>query len=120
MNNDIIFKNPDQIINMGGPWVGELAINDTKISKNIIVDNYLEDNEFYYFIKYFKISKKQKENYFLVLRINKNNMDYQISKEKFEKIYLTKIENDTLYYCEGFHEQLPVNNIHVEFESLDK
>lgn len=117
MKNYINFKNADQIINMGGPWIGELVINDIEISNNIIIDNYLDDKEFYYFIKYFEISKKQKENYFSLLRINKDNMKSQISKERFEKIYLKKIENKMLYYCKGFHEQLPIYNNQIEFMS---
>ncbi|SDH84769.1 hypothetical protein SAMN05421846_102248 [Chryseobacterium taeanense] len=112
---NIQFKNADQIINMGGPWIGELTIDGIKIDDNIIIDNYVEKKDFYYFIKYFEISKKQKDSFFSVLRINKNNMSHQISKEKFEKIFIKKIENDTLYYCKGFHGQLPIYNIQIEF-----
>lgn len=49
----IEFKNPDQIINMGGPWISDLYINGNEIENEIIIDNYLEDSEFYYFVKYF-------------------------------------------------------------------
>ncbi|WP_144283500.1 hypothetical protein [Chryseobacterium echinoideorum] len=112
---NIQFGNPEQIINMGGPWVGDLIINNQNVSNNILIDNYLEKELFYYFIKYFKISKKQKDNFFSVLRIDKNNMKVAVSIEKFEKIHIKDIEENSLYYYEGFHENLPVKNSQVNF-----
>ena len=53
----IEFKNPDQIINLGGPWISDLYINGNEIENKIIIGNYLEDSEFCYFVKYFEISK---------------------------------------------------------------
>ena len=32
------FKNAQQIINMGGPWIGDLYINDKYIIDNILID----------------------------------------------------------------------------------
>lgn len=114
-NENIQFKNPDQIINMGGPWIGELIIENKSISDNILIDNYLDKELFYYFIKYFKISKKQKDNFFSVLRIDKNNMKSSISIEKFEKINIKDIDGDSLYYYDGFHTNLPIENILINF-----
>ena len=85
-NNEIKFIEPDQIINMGGPWIGILTINNIKVTDNVIIENHLEDEIFYYFIKYFKISKKQKNNFFSIIRINKLNMNVDTSINKFEKI----------------------------------
>lgn len=106
-DKEIKFTDPDQIINMGGPWIAVLTINNVKIN-NVIIENYLEDEDFYYFIKYFQISKKQKDNFFSILRINKFNMNMDISKDKFEKIYLESIKNDLLSFYDGFHKNLPV------------
>jgi len=111
----IEFKNPDQIINMGGPWISDLYINGNEIENKIIIDNYLEDSEFYYFIKYFEISKKQKDNFFSVIRINKQNFKTMISKEKFEKIFIIEMKKNILYYADGFHKKLPIINKLINF-----
>lgn len=111
----IEFKNIDQIINMGGPWVGNLYINDNEIENKVIIDNYLEDSEFYYFVKYFQISKKQKDNFFSIIRINKKNFDLVISKEKFLKIYIIDIKVNIVNYTDGFHKNLPIFNQFIHF-----
>jgi len=36
---DILFSKPTQILNMGGPWIGNLHINDSYIIDNVIIDN---------------------------------------------------------------------------------
>lgn len=112
---NIQFENQEQIINMGGPWVGELIINNKKISDNILIDNYIEKELFYYFIKYFKISRRQKENFFSVLRLDKKDMNVAISIEKFEKIFIKDIEGNLLYYYAGFHSNLPIKNNFINF-----
>lgn len=35
----ITFQNPNQIINMGGPWVGDLYVDNKFITKNVVIDN---------------------------------------------------------------------------------
>jgi hypothetical protein len=111
----IEFKNPNQIINMGGPWIGDLYINGNEIENKIIIDNYLEDSEFYYFVKYFEISKKQKDNFFSIIRINKRNFKMMMSQEKFERIYIIDIKENMLYHANGFHKNLPIINQLINF-----
>jgi len=112
---NIEFTNPDQIINMGGPWVAELLINNIKILDNIIIDNYIENLDYYYFVKYFKISKKQKDNFFSIIQISRNNMKIKTSVEKFEKIYIDKIEDNILHYYDGFHNNAAIKNKLISF-----
>lgn len=112
---NITFENEYQIINMGGPWIGDLIIKQKKIEEYIIIDNFLEKEDFYYFIRYFEVSKKQKDNYFSVLRVNKESLEIRTSHERFDKIYIENIEDNTLYFCKGFHNQLPVDNIQLTF-----
>lgn len=117
MKDYIDFENPNQIINMGGPWIGTLIINNKNISDNIIIDNYLEKEGVYYFIKYFEVSKKQKDNYFGIFRVNTANSELGLSNERFEKIYIKNIEDNILYYCNGFHANLPIETIQITFRS---
>jgi hypothetical protein len=111
----IEFKNPDQIINLGGPWISDLYINGNEIENKIIIGNYLEDSEFCYFVKYFEISKKQTDNFFSIVRINKQNFKTMISKEKFERIFIIEMKENMLYYADGFHKNLPIVNKLVNF-----
>lgn len=118
MEKYIDFENPDQIINMGGPWIGTLIINNKNVSDNIIIDNYFEKEGIYYFVKYFGISKKQKDNYFTVFRVNTTSLNFEIelSNEKFDTIYIENIEDNLLYYYDGFHTNLPVKTINITFK----
>ncbi|SMP21099.1 hypothetical protein SAMN06264346_1066 [Chryseobacterium profundimaris] len=100
---------------MGGPWVGNLYINEIEIDNKIIINNYLEDTDFYYFVKYFEVSKKQRDNFFCIVRTNKRNLVSKISKEKFEKIYIRDIKENILFYSEGFHKNLPIINLILNF-----
>jgi hypothetical protein len=33
------FQNPTQILNMGGPWIGDFFIDEIFISNNVLIDN---------------------------------------------------------------------------------
>ncbi|MFC4687672.1 hypothetical protein ACFO4P_12070 [Epilithonimonas pallida] len=113
--NSIQFKNPEQIINMGGPWIGQLYFNDKYINDNIVIKNYIEKDNYVYFIQYFLISNKQKDNFFSVIKLNTSNLKVTVSNEKFEKIYIEDIKNEVLYYYEGFHNKLPTKKILLTF-----
>jgi hypothetical protein len=102
---------------MGGPWIGTLVIDNVHISDNIIIDNYLEKNDIYYFIKYFEVSKKQKDNYFSIFRINMTNLNFELSNERFEKVYIENIEDNILFYYNGFHANLPIETTYITFNS---
>jgi len=62
------FKNIDQIINMAGPWVGDLIIGNTSIIDNVLIDNivYCPECHKLLFVRYNKISKWQNDNYFTI------------------------------------------------------
>lgn len=68
----IQFRNPDQILNMGGPWIGELFLGDCKVMDDVIIDNlqYNEEQNRLYFVRYHKVSRWSKENYFSINYIN--------------------------------------------------
>lgn len=102
----IKFDNPDQILNMGGPWVGNLYINDKLVDEDIIIDNYILDKncEKIYFIKYKKVSKWMDNNKFF-LRYwelsSKKLFEYELS---FNFIFLVDIKNENeIIYYKSFH-----------------
>lgn len=109
--------NPYQIINMGGPWIGDLFVDDIYISSDIIVNNYIDSNQVFYFVKYNKVSERQVDNFFTILRLDVTTTKIDISMEIFDKIYIENVIEDTLYYYNGFHNKLPLVNIKLNFSA---
>jgi hypothetical protein len=109
INGKVIkFINPDQIINMGGPWVGELMIGDDKIMDNVIIDNTIYDvhQNRLYIVKYFNLSKWQHKNYFSICYLDLFTDKIYVIDLKFEMIFIKEIysSNELIYY-EAFHDQ---------------
>lgn len=103
----IAFTNPDQIINMGGPWIGELNIDGIKISDNVLIDNVYIDlnNERLYFVKYFPVSRWQKDNYFSVCYYDIKEERVCMNDLRFSQIFIASISNNlTLTYFDAFHD----------------
>ncbi len=100
----IKFSHPYQILNMGGPWIGNLYVNEEIICRNVIIDNIIisSDRKKLYFIKYNKVSKWANENYFTLRYIEaptKKKIEYDLT---FETIYVKEIDennNLTFYSC---------------------
>lgn len=104
----IKFENPEQIINMGGPWIGDFIYNNIIISKNVIIDNYIcnIEQERIFFIQYKKVSNWQKENYFLLNYLDTNTGNIHTFDFKFDRIFIESINSDSLLtYYEAFCEQ---------------
>jgi len=101
------FNNPTQIINMGGPWVGVLFIGDFKIMDNVIIDNlfYSKEDDKLYFVRYHKISKWGKENYFTICYFDLSTNKLYMFDMKFEMVFIKEINiNSDLIYYEAFHD----------------
>jgi hypothetical protein len=105
----VMFDNEEQIINMGGPYVGTLSIDDKLISDNCIVDNLVfdETKQRVYFVKYHSTSRWISGTFFT---INFQNLDqdvvYQYEK-RFKTVYLDSLSgNDEMIIFEAFHNQI--------------
>ena len=101
------FENPEQIIGMGGPWIGDLFVENELLSKNVLLDNlyFCQSRRRLYFIKYHLVSKWQKDNFFRL-----NFCDFGNERRVFEYdfnfdiIYMEEISNlDELIYFRAFH-----------------
>lgn len=107
-NEVVKFNNPTQIINMGGPWVGVLFIRELKIMDNVIIDNqfYSKDDDRLYFVRYHKISRWEKDNYFTINYFNLSTNKLYMFDMKFEMVFLKEISNSSeLIYYEAFHDR---------------
>jgi len=102
----IKFNNPVQIINMGGPWIGELQIKDRIIADNVIIDNvyYNSNQQKLYFVRYHDVSKWKKNNFFLIYSLELRNNQLRMYDFKFEQVFIESVsDNEELTYFAAFH-----------------
>ena len=104
------FENRTQIMNMGGPWIGELHIeNEIKID-NVILDNLYFNSNLHklYFVRYHPVSKWQKDNFFNVYCLDWKNDSLCRYDMKFEMIYIESVSDDgELIYFKALHDKNP-------------
>ncbi|WP_413669732.1 hypothetical protein ACEN9X_07250 [Mucilaginibacter sp. Mucisp86] len=101
-------ENIEQIINMGGPWICSLYLENNLISDHCIIDNVLEDPSLkrVYFVKYHRTSKWRADNFFTLNYFSINDNEIYQSKRRFEMLYLKKIlgpESIEIFYA--FHDK---------------
>ena len=106
-NLKVEYLNHRQILNMGGPWVGDLLINNSYISDNVIIDNLLYDqiSQDVFFVK-FNDNKAYwlKDVYFTICKIDLQTNTFVEYAEKFSKVYLhRKISDCELEIYKAFH-----------------
>lgn len=107
-NKVIKFESPTQIINMGGPWVGIFFIGELKIMDDVIIDNifYSKEDNRIYFVKYHKVSRWEKENYFTINYFDLSTNNLYMFDMKFEMLFLKEISNSSeLIYYIAFHDR---------------
>jgi hypothetical protein len=99
------WNNPEEILGMGGPWIGELILDQTKISNNSVVGNFLFDGKTdrIYFVKYNRISKWAKDNFFSIHYYNLNSGKLAMLDKAYQKVYLESIEETGLVIFNAFH-----------------
>ena len=90
--NSVSFQNPTQIINMGGPWIGDLFIDKIFIQNNVLIDNIVfqpEWNKIFFtnfenslfFVNYINLKNTYIYKYFKSFDIV--NIDRQIDENTF-------------------------------------
>jgi len=119
---NIEFKNPDQIISMGGPWVGELYFDKLKVSDNVILDNIIQDEikDRLYFIKYNLNGSGKREYYFSINFLDVHAKDVYMFDMKFNKVYIKHLSNeDSLTFYRAFHDSIEKFRDVLNLNSLD-
>jgi len=108
ISQNIDFKNPNQILNMGGPWVGEMFYNGKQVTDNVIIDNILfeEGLNRLFFVKFNEQSKWKNDNYFTINYFDLSTYNVFKYESKFESIFISSIsDNGELLYYEAFHDK---------------
>lgn len=103
--NEVSISNPYQIINMGGPWVGNLLVNGSLIAQDVLIDNIIGDEleNRVYFVKYHNVSQWKNENFFTIYYIDLITGIIHMIDLKFDMIFVENINKDELVYYEAFH-----------------
>jgi hypothetical protein len=103
---EINFLNPEQIINMGGPYVGILEINKEYICKNVIMDHYIIKDNLIYFVVYNNKSEWAKDNYFSIFYYDYIQKGLFEIKNKFQAIFLKEFLNEgSIKVYKAFHDK---------------
>ena len=105
-NHVVEIKNVDQILNMGGPWVGDIYIDNILISESVHVDNLIYSSKFkkLFIVKYFHTSIHQRSNYFSIGFFDLVNGILKFIDKKFEMVYVKEIINEKeLLIVKAFH-----------------
>lgn len=106
-------ENTQQIINMGGPYVGSLYFDTELLSPNCVADNILidEPNDRVYFIKYHNYTNRASGRYFTINYYCGNEGDVFESERRFDMLYIKpSYRVDELQIFHGFHDQSPVKS----------
>lgn len=115
------FKNPNQIINMGGPWIGDLFLKKHIICKSVLIDSqkFYPKEEKLFFVKYHEVSKWRVHNFFTINYWNKKNNQLFESNLKYNVLFIQKGNNeDEIIIYKAFHSEntslgtiIPLNEI---------
>ncbi len=102
-NKKIDFVQPEQILNMGGPWICKMLIENNIKLDNVLIDNIVTNDNKLYFIKYIEKSKWQRNNFFQLFYFDSLSDTIFVYKYHFKIIYIESIIDSKLVYYESFH-----------------
>gem|GEM_PF-126380 len=102
-NRKIVFIQPEQILNMGGPWVCKMHIGEDFKINNVLVDNIITNNNRLYFIRYIERSKWKRDTFFQIYYFDFLSNNVFAYEQHFEIIFIDNIMNNEMVYYEAFH-----------------
>jgi hypothetical protein len=91
---EIKITDAQEMLRMGGPYVGNVWLNEKIIAKNCIVDNFIYQNELnlLFFIKYYRINNYQ---YFTINFYNLNEGTVYEFIREFDMVYINQFIDKT-------------------------
>ncbi len=106
-------EDAEQVINMGGPWIGSLYLESKLISSGCILDNILLDEKTHriYFVKYHNYTTRASGRYFTINYYCIDEDTVFESEQRFDMLYVKpsyKINELKIFH--GFHDKSPVKN----------
>lgn len=96
----IVFSNIEETLGMGGPWVGELSIDTTKVEGIFIVQKPLIHKQKLFFIKMNVHGKWRRNINFTILVFDLQQKQYLESKGTYSFIVIDSIsdEDEIIFY----------------------
>lgn len=101
--------NPRQILNMGGPWIGNILLDGKLIAEDCITDNFVfgPQLETIYFVKYHVLSRY--DWHFTINYTNLNERTVCEYSQRFKSIYIKRLVNEhELEIFHAFHDKMPL------------
>lgn len=120
-NLNIDFHDIQQVIGMGGPWVGRITIGKTTLNGlYVISEPVLSSNEEYLGL----VSYRPKTRFLGITHFKLVLLDIASGKifehpKKFHALCIDKIENERLVIYESFHKELPQYKNIIPFQISD-
>lgn len=106
------FRNPRQIINMGGPWVADAYWEGLLVEKDVLVDNYIVNNNRLFFIRYHGLDKWARNNFFTICYLDIPSRHMVEIPREFDEVYLVEVlsENEVgisrAFHSGGMYERI--------------
>jgi hypothetical protein len=113
----LVWTDEQEILGMGGPWVGNLYLDDKWISDNVLADNALVDSAKtrIYFVKYNRVSKWRDENFFTLQYYDwTKGAVFHLNGKAYDMLYLESIEVDQIAAHRAFHNQTLQNRFFID------
>lgn len=114
---DIKIESAGEILNMGGPWVGDLYVSGKFITSGCLLDNYVikEKQQLLFFIKHNRINRYW---YFSVNFLDLNSFTQYQFDEEFTMAYLGEfVGENQLEVYRAFHNQFPSSKIIFDLDA---
>ena len=98
-------KNIQQILGMGGPYIGELFFDNILVTDNVVTNGRFKDiaEQRYYFVRWFKQSKWAKDICFRVCYFDINTGQKFYYKKSFHALFLVEKVSEKLKIYRAFH-----------------
>lgn len=124
----------EQIIGMGGPWVGKLKVDNHELPYTFLIDNYIKEKEepLYVFNRYHPKERQVKfffglfktitdKRKFEIIVFNSIERKWFRSKKYWGSLFLTRIERNKIYYTQAFHDndRKMFSEQHIEFNEIN-
>ncbi len=102
---NLSWDNSQEILGMGGSWIGDLIFGEKKISESSLVDNYLYDksNNRIFFVKFNRITKWANDNFFSIHYYSLDSGMISNLNKAYGKAYLDSIDGESLIVFKSFN-----------------
>jgi hypothetical protein len=101
-------KNDFQIMGMGGPYLGDLFLDDTLISGDCLSDNliYCSETGELIFVKWHPVSRWQVKNYFTINFLDLTSKIITQSTTTFKMVFVKSVTAKEVEIYHAFHDKI--------------